>query len=95
MAIQYVVTHSDKYISTSEIVDNNGDIQRCSATIYVCEFDNNGWQMWNGDIPINEAPLTPTSELTQRLIDIYGVLLAGKTIVIDLEDVNGNIVRLV
>jgi len=95
MATQFVITHSDKYLVTFETPESNGGTQISTATMYVSEFDNNGWQSWNGDIPTNEPVLTPTSELIQKLIDVYGVLLAGKTIIIDLEDVDGNIVRLV
>ena len=94
MTISFNVTYADKTVSTITIPTEDGGVQTSTMTVFGCEFDDAGIQTWNGDIPVNEPILTPTSELLQRLIDIYGQSLVGKTIVIDLEDANGNIVRL-
>lgn len=95
MITELVFTHTDKYTLTVNDVDNNGNSQVSTASMYVCEFDNGGEQSWNGDFPINEPLIAPTSEIVQRLIDIYGTSLIGRKLVIDLEDTSGNILRLV
>lgn len=95
MAIQFLVTHSDKYIKTESVQDSEGNDIVSQWQMYECEFDSTGVNAWNGDIPLNEPLLTSNSEIIQRLIDVYDVALIGKTIVIDLENPDGNIVRLI
>lgn len=95
MATQYTITYARKYTDTSSVIDSNGDTIVNEWHMYECEFDSNGVSSWNGDMPLNEPILTPTSEIIQRLIDVYDTSLQGKTIVIDLSDPDGNIVRLI
>lgn len=94
MIIQYTITDASKYIDEETVVDIEGNPIISRWQMYSCAFDNENTQSWNGDIPLNEPVLTPTSELIQNLIDVYGVSLIGKTITIDLNDADGNIVRL-
>jgi hypothetical protein len=94
MPTQFTITNARKYIDTNIVIDSNNNSIVNEWTMYDCEFDSNGVSSWCGDIPFNEPILTPTSELVQRLIDVYGIALIGKTIVIDLDNVDGNIVRL-
>lgn len=95
MATQYTITYARQYIDTRTVMDSNDNAIVNECHMYECEFDNNGVFSWNGDMPLNEPILTPTSEIIQRLIDAYDTSLQGKTIVIDLSDPDGNIVRLI
>ena len=95
MTTELLVTYSDKYILSVDSTDSEGNTQISTANMYACEFNNEGQFSWNGDFPLTEPVITPTSELVQQLINVYGQSLTGKKIVVDLEDVNGNIVRLV
>lgn len=94
MIVQYTITDASKYIDEETVVDSEGNPIVSRWQMYSCAFDGGIPQSWNGDIPVNEPVLTPTSELIQNLIDVYGVSLIGKTITIDLNDADGNIVRL-
>lgn len=94
MIVQYTITNADKYVDEQTVIDSEGNPIVSRWQMYSCAFDGGTSQSWNGDIPIDEPLLTPTSELIQKLIDVYGTLLIGKTITIDLNNTDGNIVRL-
>jgi len=93
--VQYAITNADKYVDEQTVLDSEGNAIVNTWQMYSCAFDDGIVNSWNGDIPLNEPILTPNSEIIQRLIDVYGVNLIGKTIIVDLENVDGNIVRLV
>lgn len=94
-SVQYLITSADKYVDEQTVLDSEGNPLVNTWQMYSCAFDNGEVNNWNGDVPLNEQLLTPTSEVMQRLIDVYGPALVGKTIFIDLENVDGNIVRLI
>lgn len=93
--VQYVITDASKYVDEQTVFDNEGNPLVNTWQMYSCAFDNGEVNNWNGDVPLNEQLLTPASEIMQRLIDVYESALVGKTIIIDLENVDGNIVRLI
>lgn len=94
-SVQYVITSANKFVDEQIVLDNEGNPLVNTWQMYSCVFDDGPENNWNGDVPLNEQMLTPSSEIIQRLIDVYGSSLTGKTVVIDLEDANGNIVRLI
>jgi hypothetical protein len=94
-SVQYLITNVDKYVDEQTVLDSEGNPLLNTWQMYSCAFDNGEIKHWNGDVPLNEPLLTPTSEIIQRLIDVYGSALSGKTIAVDLENVDGNIVRLI
>lgn len=94
-SVQYQITNASKYIDEQTVFDSDGNPLVNTWQMYSCSFDNEVLNTWNGDIPLNEPLLTSNSELMQRLIDVHGQDIIGKTIIVDLENMDGNIVRLI
>ncbi len=84
-----------KYVIETSVTKEDGTVELVPTNMYYLYGSPETSAEWNGD-GVKEEPFgmgSPWDYIFKSLIDIHGLTLIGKTLTLDVNDPDGNIVK--